>query len=164
MLKSHQPSQISLGIMGLRLCVLFVLLGVTACQTSPMVSAPAASSPTASAPATATNAPATPTPFESQPVADGPVLLRAGLTLRKVLEVGANNIRLVRNPANGEVYLLNPAEGIFRVSDISGSARRGPHRQDPAYPHQRHRTGFAERRGRSDRTGIDIGARHTQCL
>jgi glucose/arabinose dehydrogenase len=122
MLKFHQPSQTSLGIMGVRLCVLFVLLGLTACQSSPMVSVPTASSPTASAPATATSSPATPTPFESQPIADGPVLLRAGLTLRKVLEVGANNIRLVRNPANGEVYLLNPAEGIFRVSDISASA------------------------------------------
>ena len=122
MLKYHQPSQISLKIMGVRLCVLFVLLGLTACQSLPMVSAPTASSPTASALATATSSPVPPTPFESQPIADGPVLLRAGLTLRKVLETGANNIRLVRNPANGEVYLLNPAEGIFRVSDISASA------------------------------------------
>ena len=115
MFKYHQPSQISLRLMGVRLCVLFVLLGLTACQSSPMVS-----TPTESAPATSSLAPAT--PFESQPIADGPVLLRADLTLRKVLEVGANNIRLVRNPANGEIYLLNPAEGIFRVSDISASA------------------------------------------
>jgi len=112
MLKFHQPFQISLGIMGVRLCALFVLVGLTACQ----------SSPTASAPAAATSAPIAPTPFESQPIADGPVLLRADLTLRKVLEVGANNIRLVRNPADGDVYLLNPAEGIFRISDISASA------------------------------------------
>jgi glucose/arabinose dehydrogenase len=117
MLKFHQPSQTSLGIMGVRWCALFVLLGLTACQ-----SAPTASSPTTSAPATPTSSPVTPTPFESQPIANGPVLLRAGLTIRKVLEVGANNIRLVRNPADGDVYLLNPAEGIFRVSDISASA------------------------------------------
>jgi glucose/arabinose dehydrogenase len=122
MLKFHQSSQTSLGIMGVRWCVLFVLLGLTACQSSPMLGAPTASSPTTSAPATATSSPATPTPFESQPIANGPVLLRAGLTLRKVLEVGANNIRLVRNPANNEIYLLNPAEGIFRVSAISASA------------------------------------------
>ena len=122
MLKFHQPSQTSLGIMGMSCCVLFILLGLTACQSSPMLSAPTTSSPTTSAPATATSSPATPTPFERQPIANGPVLLRAGLTLRKVLEVGANNIRLVRNPAHGEVYLLNPAEGIFRVSDISASA------------------------------------------
>src|SRR5688500_5345012 len=112
MLKYHQPSQISLGIIRVRLCALFVLLSLTACQSSPLVSAPT----------TPTTPLATPTPFESQPVADGPVLLRADLTLRKVLEVGANNIRLVRNPANDDVYLLNPAEGIFRVNDISGSA------------------------------------------
>lgn len=110
MLKYHQPSQISLRIMGVRLCALFVLLGLTACQSLPTASAPAASSLT------------TPTPYESQPLADGPVLLRADLTLRKVLEVGASNIRLVRNPADGDVYLLDPEEGIFRISDISASA------------------------------------------
>src|SRR5688500_14893832 len=105
MLEYHQPSRRSLGIIMVRLCALLVLFSSTACQSLPMVSAPT-----------------TPTPFESQPIADGPVLLRADLTLRKVLEAGANNIRLVRNPANDDVYLLNPAEGIFRVNDISGSA------------------------------------------
>lgn len=115
MLKYHQPSQISLGMMGVRLCVLFVLLGLTACQSSLTASAPTASAPPASSPTA-------PTPFESQPIADGPVLLRAGLTLRKVLEVGPNNIRLVRNPADGDIYLLDPAEGIFRVDNLTASA------------------------------------------
>lgn len=110
MLKNRHSAKITPGIKGLYLFTLCILLGLTACQSSPTVSTPTASSLI------------TPTPFESQPIADGPVLLRTGITLRKVIEVGANNIRLVRNPANGEVYLLNPAEGIFRVSDISASA------------------------------------------
>ena len=110
MLKNRHPAKITPGIKGLHLFALCILLGLTACQSSPTASTPTASSLI------------TPTPFEAQPIADGPVLLRADLTLRKVLEVGANNIRLVHNPANGEVYLLNPAEGIFRVSDISASA------------------------------------------
>ena len=87
MLKNHQPSQLSLGIIGVRLCALFVLLSVTACQSigyeECSLLLPALTAPT---------------PFESQPIADGPVLLRTDLTLRKVLEVGASNIRLVTQP------------------------------------------------------------------
>ena len=112
MLNNRHPAKITPGIKGLHLFALCILLSLTACQSSPI----------ASVPATATSSLATPTPFESQPIADGPILLRADLTLRKLLEVGANNIRLVRNPANGDVYLLNPAEGIFQISDISASA------------------------------------------
>ena len=113
MFKNHQPSQLTLRIIGVRLCALFVLLGLTACQSSLTASAPPVSSPTTA-----------PTPFESQPIADGPVLLRTGITLRKVIEVGANNIRLVRNPADGDVYLLDSEGGIYRISDISATASR----------------------------------------
>jgi len=108
-LKNHQSSQITMGIIGVRLCALFVLLGVTACQSPPTTSAPSLDAPS---------------PVESQPMADGPVLLGAGITLRKVIEVGPGNIRLVRNPADGDVYLLDSAGGIFRISDISASATR----------------------------------------
>src|SRR6185436_9108414 len=117
MFENRQPSQITLEIISVRLCILFVLMGLTACQASPTSSIPAASTvlpPTETQPA----------PFTTQPIAGGPVLLRADITLRKVMEVGANNIRIVRNPVDGDIYLLNPTEGIFRISDISGAASR----------------------------------------
>ena len=112
MLKNRHPAKITPGIKGLHLFALCILLGLTACQPSPTVSTPTASSLI------------TPTPFEDQPIADGPVLLRTGITLRKVIEVGANNIRLVRNPADGDVYLLDSEGGIYRISDISATASR----------------------------------------
>ena len=126
MFQNHQPSQVTLGIIGVRLCVLFVLLGVTACQSSAPAGTPAAGpgAPTASESAPAASSIPTPTPFESQPIADGPVLLRTDISLRKVIEVGPNNIRLVRNPADGDVYLLDSEGGIYRISDISATASR----------------------------------------
>jgi glucose/arabinose dehydrogenase len=109
-----------------RLIFIIVLaMIISNCQVSPPTSAPATSpvsSPTASIPTTSSLT--TPTPFENQPIADGPVLLRSDITLRKVLEVGAGSIRLVRNPANGDVYLLKSEEGIFRLSNISASTSR----------------------------------------
>ena len=119
MFKNQKPSQITLGIISVHLFTFLALLDLAACQASPA----------SSVPVTSTNTPLPPveiqpTPFETQPIPDGPVLLDTGITLRKVMEVGPNNIRIVRNPVNGDVYLLNPAEGIFRISDISGSASR----------------------------------------
>ena len=43
------------------------------------------------------------------------MLLRDGITLRKVVGVGGGYIRLERNPFNGDVYLLNPVNGLYRV-------------------------------------------------
>jgi len=86
-----------------------MLLGMAACQSSPTASAPVVNPTTV------------PTPFESQPIVGGPVLLQKGIGLRKVIEVGANNIRLVINPADGDAYLLNPQDGIFRVVKLSAS-------------------------------------------
>jgi glucose/arabinose dehydrogenase len=64
------------------------------------------------------------TAVESQPVAGGPVLLRDGIALRKVAEVGGGNIRLARNPVSGAVYYLNPASGVFRVELDTGATTR----------------------------------------
>jgi len=52
---------------------------------------------------------------EVQPVAQGPTLLRAGITLRKVIGVGEGDVKMARNPADGDLYYLNPVNGLFRV-------------------------------------------------
>ena len=43
------------------------------------------------------------------------MLLRDGITLRKVVGGGGGYIRLARNPFTGDVYLLNPVNGLYRV-------------------------------------------------
>jgi len=65
---------------------------------------------------------AAPAKAESQPIAKGPTLLREGLTLRKVMEVGGGSVRLERNPVSGDMYLLNPNGGIFKIVDLSSKA------------------------------------------
>lgn len=49
------------------------------------------------------------TVIEIQPIPNGPILLRSGLQLRKVVEVGTGNIRLGHNPLSDKIYFLNPA-------------------------------------------------------
>jgi glucose/arabinose dehydrogenase len=56
----------------------------------------------------------TPT-VESQPIAGGPVLLRADMTLREVVDVGSGGVKLVLNPVDGKLYYLQPRSGIYRV-------------------------------------------------
>jgi glucose/arabinose dehydrogenase len=61
----------------------------------------------------------TPTPraaIEQQSEANGPVLLREGMRLRKVMDVDPGHIRLVHDAAKGVTYLVNPASGLFRVN------------------------------------------------
>ena len=62
---------------------------------------------------------------EVRPIAAGPVLLRNDIVLRKVLELGVGHIRLALNPADGQMYVLNPATGISRVT-VGGSASVEP--------------------------------------
>lgn len=38
---------------------------------------------------------------------------RDGVTARRVLEVGAGNVRLVQNPVNGQLYMLSPEKGVL---------------------------------------------------
>jgi len=65
---------------------------------------------------------AVPAKMESQPIAKGPTLLREGMTLRKVMEVGGGSVRLERNPVSGDTYLLNPNGGIFKIVDLASHA------------------------------------------
>jgi hypothetical protein len=91
------------GLPGFLACLL-----LAACTVSPTVNAPAAPLPTV-----------LPT-VESRPIADGPLLLRDGTTLRKVIELSPGVIRLVHNPADDALYVLNPASGVFRLVDDGG--------------------------------------------
>jgi glucose/arabinose dehydrogenase len=77
------------------------------------------SSPTAVVVPTITPAPS-PTPgatatVENQPIPGGPVLLRADMSLRKVVETGGGAAKLALNPADGKLYYLMPSDGVFRV-------------------------------------------------
>lgn len=65
-------------------------------------------------------APQATTRVESQPVAGGPTLVRNGIQLRRVAPVGGGSVSLKRNPADGQLYYLNTANGLFRV-DPTGS-------------------------------------------
>lgn len=70
----------------------------------------------------ACQAPATPSststlaqPVEIRPISGGPTLLRNNISLRQIVELGAGNIRLVRNPADEQLYILNPGQGLSRL-------------------------------------------------
>lgn len=95
------------------LTVAAVLLA--ACQATPAPTPTAVPAPTT---APATSAP-TNTPrviVTSQPIPQGPVLLRSDITLRKVVSRGGGDIRLVQNPKDQKVYLLNPTGGVYKVT------------------------------------------------
>ena len=124
MLKNRRLSQMARGIIAAPLCALFLLLSLAACQSAPATAQPMSTATAQSALiATDTTVPEA-APVETQPVVNGPVLLGEGISLRKVMEVGPNYIRLVRNPVDGDVYLLDSAGAIYRISDISTSASR----------------------------------------
>lgn len=94
--------------------VTIAMVLLAACQATP-TAAPTTVPPTE---APATTAP-TNTPrviVTSQPIENGPVLLRSDITLRKVANLGGGNIRLVQNPKDGEVYMLNPGDGIYHIT------------------------------------------------
>jgi glucose/arabinose dehydrogenase len=81
----------------------------------------AACSPVAPAPSPPpTTAPAVATADSIQPSADGPLLFRDSITLRKVAAINSGAIRLRHNPADGQLYLLNPVSGLYRL-DPTGS-------------------------------------------
>lgn len=91
--------------------VSILLLLSTACQVPVAQTTP----PPAPTSASGLTQPQIAPTVEVQPIADGPVLLRADIELRQVIALGAGNIRLVRNPADQQVYLLNPGQGISRL-------------------------------------------------
>src|SRR5260221_13958067 len=89
-----------------------IALGIAAAVAS-------CSSPTAVAVPTVTPAPS-PTPgatatVESQPIPGGPVLLRADMSLRKVIETGGGGARRGPHPAAGKLaFLQRRARGVLR--------------------------------------------------
>ncbi|MCU1675860.1 MAG: Cytochrome c class [Frankiales bacterium] len=96
---------------------------VTASAAVPAASPSSPSGDPSSSPASG-DVPAEPSPsgtVSTQPVPGGPTLLRGGIALRKVADVTPYGIRLLRNPADGEVYLLNPASGLSRVDLATGT-------------------------------------------
>jgi len=117
MLKNLQLFRIVQGMVSARLFAFLILLSLAACQASPTAT-----------PQPLPTATATPlseaTPVETQPIAGGPILRSEGISLRKVMDVGPNFVRLVYNPADSNVYLLKSEEGIFRISDLAGAASR----------------------------------------
>jgi glucose/arabinose dehydrogenase len=50
--------------------------------------------------------------------------LRDDISLRKVAEVGAANIRIAQNPQDGELYYLHPENGIYHVNLETGDTDR----------------------------------------
>lgn len=87
---------------------------IVGCQTATPATPTAAPAPAATA------APA-PSPTQAanvarQPIAGGPTLLRDGVALRKVADVEGGSIRLARSPADGSLYILNAAQGLYRVT------------------------------------------------
>lgn len=98
----HKRYQVSGVGWGVRVCMLVGVLVVTGCQPVP------AGTPTA------------PAEIENQPIAGGPTLLREGIALRQVTTTGGGSVKLVRSPANGEVYVLTPGRGIFQVNLETG--------------------------------------------
>src|SRR5690242_15490213 len=105
-----KTNKITPGIITVRLCITLILLSMTACQPAPKTES-ATSSPSPAGFAL--------TPEKSQPIAGGPALLYKGISLRKALDIGPGKIRLVLNPADGNVYLLNPGDGVYKINNLA---------------------------------------------
>ncbi len=48
---------------------------------------------------------------------------RDGVTAKRVLEVGAGNVRLVQNPVTGQLYMLSPEKGVLLLDLEKGSSK-----------------------------------------
>lgn len=68
--------------------------------------------------ATATAVVPPPTPDTQHP------LLRPDMSIRKVATVGGANVKLARNPMDGELYYLHPNDGVFHVDVKTGDTKR----------------------------------------
>ena len=106
------------GLSGWRQITCFIaliILMLSSCQSAatPTVSdLPAATAVAAEGPATNTPAEI----VETQPVPGGPVLLRSGISLRKFAQADAGSIKLALHPPTGELYVLSPSSGLYRLS------------------------------------------------
>ncbi|MCA9837125.1 MAG: PQQ-dependent sugar dehydrogenase [Trueperaceae bacterium] len=55
--------------------------------------------------------------------AQTPEVLKEGIGLRKVLEVGGGNVRLAQNPANDQIYMLHSDQGLSILKLGEGSQK-----------------------------------------
>jgi len=95
---------------------------IAACQSGAPAPAATPQAPPESA-AIVPNSAAGRAKVQQQPIAGGPLLLRDGIKLRKVVDIQDGSIRIARNPTNGEIFVLNPQAGLYRVKlDAPASA------------------------------------------
>lgn len=59
--------------------------------------------------------PSAPPRVELRPIEGGPTVLRSDITLRKLVDIGANAVKLVHNPADNALYVLHVKDGLKRV-------------------------------------------------
>lgn len=85
------------------LIAISALLLLAACAGAPAAPTPAPTAPPRAAIAT-------------QPIPGGPTVLRERIGLRKLIDAPGASIRLVRDPAGGDMFLLNPASGLYRLT------------------------------------------------
>lgn len=90
----------------------------TPAPTAAPTNAPVAVPTTAAAGPTNTAAAAAPTPDETHK------LLRPDMKLRKVATVGSSNVKLGRNPLDGELYYLSPDAGVYHLNVTTGDTTR----------------------------------------
>lgn len=96
------------------------ILLLAACQSG-APPAPTPVPPTATPAPTAVPAPTARPAAEARPVPGGPLLLRAGIALRRVAGVEQGAIKLALSPADNMLYLLHPASGLQRVDLQAGT-------------------------------------------
>ncbi len=87
--------------------VLALTLGLAACSSAAPTTAPSSAPTEAAAEAPSTRA--------QQPIANGPSILHDAIELRQVAAIDSGAIRLRHNPQDGQLYLLNPVSGLFRL-------------------------------------------------
>ena len=95
--------------------IALIMWMLSSCQTA----APPTVTDLPAATATAAELPATNAPreiVENQPVPGGPVLLRSGISLRKFAQADAGSIKLALHPPTGELYVLSPSSGLYRLN------------------------------------------------
>lgn len=95
---------------------LLVAALTSSCQSQSPPSAAASVAASVAVPSAASAAPSPAAKVERRPVANGPLLLRDGIELRKVAAVEGGPIALARNPVTGDAYVLHPTAGLMQVA------------------------------------------------
>src|SRR5512132_2007173 len=114
------PNQQRLEKRRMSFFIVLIMLMLSSCQPG-MLPAATKMVPTVTPRATA----------EIQPVSGGPVLLRAGISVRSLANVDAGSIRLALHPQTGDLYILNPTTGLRRMKmDESHTVEKVANPQD----------------------------------